>query len=151
MKKILFFAVFIFCFVFGFGQNRIDTAGIGSSGKETIVTTKSIAADSEVFTFAEVMPEFLPKGEFYKFLAQNIRYPIAEKKKKIQGVVYVSFIIEKDGSVSNVQLVKEVLNGPGLSTEAIRVISIMPNWKPGEMNGHPVRVQLVQPVKFVLN
>lgn len=104
---------------------------------------------NDVFTFAERMPEF-PGNGFNKFLQDSLRYPIAEKEAGVQGTVYVSFVIEKDGSVTNVQVVKAVPNAPGLSAEAVRVVSSMPPWKPGMMNGKPVRVSITQPVKFVI-
>ena len=109
----------------------------------------SIARKDEVFTFAEQMPEFPGKG-FHRYLRDSLRYPVAEKEAGIQGTVYVSFIIEKDGSVSNVKVAKAVPNAPGLSAEAVRVVSSMPPWDPGTMNGRPVRIILTQPVKFVI-
>jgi TonB family protein len=106
------------------------------------------AQTEEVFTFAEQMPAF--PGKFSEYLQKNIKYPHAEKEAGIDGTVYITFIVEKDGSISNVHAVKEVPGGPGLTKEAVRVIARMPNWTPGQMNGKPVRVTITQPVKFVL-
>lgn len=101
----------------------------------------------KIFVYAEQMPEFpgLPK-----YLEENLNYPELEQQKRMQGTVYISFVIEKDGKVSNVQVIKSVKEAPGFSDEAVRVISAMPNWTPGKMNDRPVRVRIIQPVKFML-
>lgn len=100
----------------------------------------------------EEMPQF-PGGEtaFFQFLHDSIHYPIIEKEKGLQGTVYVSFVVEKDGSISSIQTVKAVPGAPGLSREAERVIGLMPKWTPGKLNGRIVRVQVTQPIKFVLD
>ncbi len=125
-------------------SQRIVTTQTDSSGK--------IQKDTnEVFTFAEVMPVF-PGGQpaFQKYLQDNITYPSAEKKAGKQGTVYVQFVIEPDGSIANVKVVKGIPDAPGLSQEAIRVISEMPKWTPGEMNGKKVPVVMTQPIRFIL-
>lgn len=108
--------------------------------------------DTNIYRFTEVMPKF-PGGDsaFTKFLTDSLRYPKAEKKHKVQGTVYISFVIEKDGSISHLVVERGVENGPGLSEEAIRVFSSMPKWEPGTINGKPVRTKIVQPVRFMLN
>jgi protein TonB len=103
----------------------------------------------EVFTFAEVMPGF-PGDAFQAYLKNNIKYPVMEKDAGKQGTVYISFVVEKDGSITNVSPAKEVPGAPGLTREAMRVINLMPKWSPGLMNGHPVRIEMKQPVRFVL-
>ncbi|HET6989950.1 MAG TPA: TonB family protein, partial [Bacteroidia bacterium] len=105
----------------------------------------------EVFTYAEVMPEF-PGGssEMVKFIQDNIKYPSVEKESGKTGTVYVQFVVEEDGSLSNIHIVKSVSGAPGFDKEAIRVISIMPKWIPGKMNGKTVRVQIINPVRFQL-
>jgi len=103
----------------------------------------------EAFTFAEVMPE-MPGAGFQAYLKNNIKYPQIEKEAGKMGTVYISFVVEKDGSISNVAPAKEVPGAPGLTKEAVRVISQMPKWTPGQMNGRPVRIQMTQPVRFVL-
>lgn len=97
------------------------------------------------------MPEF-PGGReaFALYLQNSVRYPQEEKMKGMQGTVYVSFIVEKDGSVTNVHAVKEVAGAPGLTEEAERVIREMPKWSPALLNGKPVRMTVTQPIKFVL-
>ena len=109
------------------------------------------AKSNEVMEFyvPEVMPEF-PGGKkaLYKFLSDNIKYPESAKKKKIQGTVWVSFIIEKDGSISHIKVEHGI--SPELDKEAIRVIKSMPRWKPATLRGKPVRIVSLLPVKFSL-
>jgi TonB family protein len=104
-----------------------------------------------VFSYAEVMPEF-PGGQqaMYQFLSSNIIYPETEKEAGVYGNVYVSFVVDVSGKVKNVKLVKGVKGGPGLDKEALRVFNMMPDWKPGLMNGRPVNVQMTIPVKFMI-
>jgi periplasmic protein TonB len=95
-------------------------------------------------------PSF-PGGEKerIRFLQQNINYPPEARKNKIRGTVYVSFIVEADGSISNVRLMKGI--GYGCDEEALRVISSMPRWTAGRQNGIAVRVHMVVPLVFTLN
>jgi TonB family protein len=113
---------------------------------------KEIPRRQDVFQFAEVMPTF-PGGEgsFEKYLADNLKYPEADFQAKKQGTVWVTFTVEKDGSITDVHVTKEVPDAPGLTNEAIRLIAAMPKWTPGKMNGRNVPVMMTQPIKFVLN
>jgi TonB family protein len=113
--------------------------------------SRQLLDSARVYSFAEEMPSY-PGGEqaYVKYLSERTNYPPAEKKAGHQGVVYVSFVVERDGSISDVHAVKEVAGAPGLTQEAIRVISAMPNWIPGTMQGRPVRVTIVQPIRFQL-
>ena len=97
----------------------------------------------DVFNVVEDMPQF-PGGatELFEYLAQNINYP------NIQGRVIVTFVVEKDGSISNAEVVKSV--APSLDAEALRVINAMPNWIPGKQNGKEVRVKYTVPISFHL-
>ncbi|HTL80318.1 MAG TPA: TonB family protein [Bacteroidia bacterium] len=108
-----------------------------------------IQDEKMIYTYAEVMPEF-PGGstELSKYINKNVKYPVAAIDEGIQGKVWIRFVVEKDGSITNVQVVKGT--NPMLDKEALRVISQMPNWKPGRMNGKPVRVQCTQPINFRL-
>jgi TonB family protein len=105
--------------------------------------------DNQPLVKVQQMPKF--KGDMNKYLADSIKYPETEKKAKISGTVYVTFVIERDGSISNVKLLRGVPNGPGLDAEAIRVISAMPKWSPGMQDGHAVRVQFNLPIRFALS
>jgi periplasmic protein TonB len=101
------------------------------------------------FTVVEEMPEF-PGGqvELYKYLGKNINYPEISKSKGAQGKVYVSFVIEKNGSITGVEIMKGVEKN--LDKEAKKVIEKMPNWKPGKQRGQLVRVRFIIPVNFEL-
>ena len=105
--------------------------------------------DTAIVAISEVMPEF-PGGEeaLFAYLSQNINYPTEAKDAKLEGRVYVTFVIEKDGQVSNAKILRDI--GGGCGEEAIRVVKSMPKWKPGTQNGQPVRVQFNLPVSFQL-
>lgn len=104
----------------------------------------------QVYQMVEQQAEF-PGGtsKLMEFLSNNINYPAAAAKKKIQGRVIVSFIVETDGSLSNVTVPRSV--DPDLDKEAIRVVKSMPKWNPGKQQGKPVRVKYMLPVTFRLN
>lgn len=106
--------------------------------------------DKNVSAHIERMPEF-PGGDEarLKFLRDSLKYPIDARLKGIQGRVYVTFVIERDGSISEVKLLKGI--GYGCDEEAIRVVKSMPNWIPGIQDGKPVRVQFNMPLLFKLN
>lgn len=105
--------------------------------------------EDKVYEVADVMPEF-PGGqmELLKFLARNIKYPAESVQKKEEGRVQMGFIINKDGSVSDVRVLKGV--SPALDAEAIRVIKSMPTWTPGKVKGEIVRISYTAPITFKL-
>lgn len=107
------------------------------------------ANTDEVFKVVEVDPEF-PGGveALYKYLAENIKYPVMAKNNKVEGRVYITFVIEKDGNVSDAKVLRSV--NEELDAEALRVINAMPKWKPGMQQGVPVRVQYNIPITFKL-
>jgi len=109
---------------------------------------KSIEDDTP-FVVVEKMPEF-PGGmsALLDFLAKNTRYPQSAAETGIQGTVYLSFVVEKDGNVSNIKTLRGI--GGGCNQEAERVLSLMPKWKPGNQFGKPVRVSFNVPVVFKL-
>jgi len=92
-----------------------------------------------------------PEGEDArsKFIVENIRYPEQAMKNKVQGKVFVSFIVETDGTITNVKIMRGI--GAGCDEEAVRVIKLMPKWKPGEVKGKPVRTNFVIPIRFALD
>lgn len=106
--------------------------------------------EATVFKMAEEMPEF-PGGpeKLLEYLNENQRYPEMARENDIQGRVYVQFVVEPDGSISNVEVIRSI--GGGCDEEAVRLVQNMPKFKPGKMNGYPVRVQYTVPVKFMLN
>jgi periplasmic protein TonB len=102
-----------------------------------------------VFTYVEEMPSF-PKGEtaLLAYLAKYVNYPAEAKTKKLQGVVYLSFIVETDGSLTNIEVKRG--DHPVLNAEAVQVVSNMPNWVPAKHNGKTVRCNMSLPVRFKL-
>jgi len=95
------------------------------------------------------MPEF-PGGDtaLYRFLAENIHYPDSAKTAGIQGRVFITFVVNTDGSISDARVLRGI--GGGCDEEALRVVKSMPNWIPGKQRGKPVRVQYNLPIKFSL-
>ena len=113
------------------------------------VTEVGCVDNDTVYQIVEEMPEFPGGAEaMMKSIAGNIKYPEAAIDKNIEGRVFVSFVIEKDGSVSNVKVLRGI--GGGCDEEAARVISSMPKWKPGKQKGKPVRVSYQIPIMFKL-
>jgi protein TonB len=95
------------------------------------------------------MPSFPGgEGELAKFLQENINYPAIARENNIQGTAALSFVVGKDGTITNVQILKDP--GGGCGKEAIRVVQSMPKWQPGEANGNPVKVKFTLPVRFRL-
>ncbi|MBR3699363.1 MAG: TonB family protein [Bacteroidales bacterium] len=105
--------------------------------------------EAEIFTIVEEMPEF-PGGmnKLAEYLGKNIKYPQMARESGIQGRVFVQFVVEPDGSVSNVAVMRSL--GGGCDEEAIRVVKSMPKWKAGKQRGKPVRVSYILPVNFKL-
>jgi protein TonB len=108
-----------------------------------------IEQQAPVLTIVELMPAFDGGEEaMYKWLSENIKYPQVAKETGIQGTVVVTFVVEKDGGITGVQVLKDI--GGGCGDEAIRVVKAMPKWKSGKQNGVPVRVQFNLPIRFTL-
>ncbi len=103
----------------------------------------------EPFLFVEEMPEF-PGGEraLLNYLSNNVKYPVIAQENGIQGKVYISFVIDENGNINDVILVRGV--DKSLDNEAIRVISSMPKWKPGKQRGESVKVRFNVPITFEL-
>lgn len=105
--------------------------------------------ENKVFDVVEQMPSF-PGGQsaLMQYLANNIKYPVVAQENGVQGRVVVSFVVERDGSITDVQVVRSV--DPSLDREAQRVVKSMPRWIPGKQNGQAVRVKYNVPVSFRL-
>lgn len=103
--------------------------------------------ESPIFTVIEEEPEF-PGGmeALYQFLAANLKWPC--KDCDCFGKVFVTFVIEKDGSISNAKVLRDPCHNYGFGQEALRVVSLMPKWKPGRQRGNPERVQYNLPINF---
>ena len=102
--------------------------------------------ENKVFTVAEQMPSF--KGNVNQWLSQNLTYPAVAAENGIEGRVIVKFVVEKDGRVTDVQVVRSV--DPALDREAVNTVKRMPKWNPGMNNGQPARVWFTLPVNFKL-
>lgn len=104
----------------------------------------------QVFTIVEDQPEF-PGGlqAFYKFVGDNMKYPSQARRMGIEGRVYVQFVVDKDGNVTEVEAVKGI--GAGCDEEAARVLKMSPKFKPGKQRGRPVKVRMVLPIIFKLS
>jgi protein TonB len=137
MKKIVLSLVMLLAVASLSAQNT----GSKSSVKESV--------DEPTFITVEQMPEF-PGGQegLVNYLVENLNYPEKAKAEKITGKVYVSFVVEKDGSISNVKVLRDI--GYGCGEEAVRVVKAMPRWKPGMQRGKNVRVQYTLPLNFQL-
>ena len=117
---------------------------------QTDTVPTQIEEEEAGFILVEKMPEF-PGGQaaLFKFLSENVKYPKEAVKHGIQGRVICQFVVEADGSISNVEVVRS--GGHHLlDQEAVRVISIMPKWNPGTQRGKPIRVKYTIPVNFRL-
>jgi len=112
-------------------------------------SAQSQVSDTDIFVIVETQPAF-PEGDDARleFLRQNMKYPEKAKEEGIQGRVVLQFIVEKDGSLSNVEIVRGV--DPELDAEAIRLVLSMPKWIPGKQRGVDVRVRYTLPVTFRL-
>ena len=142
-------------------KNQSATSQYGEDGKDgVIIISKKKNGDKngkensaepkeEIFVVVEDQPEF-PGGNaaMMEFLSNNINYPAEAKEKGIQGRVIVNYVVEKDGSISEVHIVRGV--DPMLDKEAVRVIESMPDWKPGKQRGKEVRVRYTLPIVFRL-
>lgn len=120
--------------------------------KKDDTPVESIKPDQDVVEKPEIEPVYSENGmeDFFAFIRKNLIYPEDARRKGIQGKVYVEFIVELDGSMSEIQVKRSFY--PSLDQEAIRVISIMPNkWTPGKQNGKNVRVRMTIPIFFKMS
>ena len=134
-----------------------DVKGNDDANGQVLMAKEAIAApeppkheeENKVFEAVEQMPSF-PGGQsaLMKYLSDNVRYPVVAQENGVQGRVVISFIVERDGSITDVRVVRSV--DPSLDKEAQRVVRSMPNWIPGKQNGSAVRVKYNVPVSFRL-
>jgi protein TonB len=142
-------------------QEKVAETNVGTTTQEGTGEDVSVPSDAgtgpveekapEVFTVVEQMPDF-PGGpaEMMKYIQKNIHYPEIEKEANISGKCFVKFVVEMDGSISNVEILKGVPGGPGCDKEAVRVVKSMPKWSAGKQNGRAVRVYYNLPIVFRL-
>ncbi len=134
MKLLKYTIIFVFIFSF-----------INANAQTEVVDT----TDQEIYTYTEVQPVY-PGGDEARlnYLAKNITYPEDAKESGVQGTVYVTYVVEKDGSITNVKVLRGV--SPSLDEVAVNAIKGMPNWKPGFQKGKAVRAQFNMPIRFIL-
>lgn len=115
-----------------------------------VVQEEEEISEEVIFTVVEDQPSY-PGGEEarIRYLQENLRYPQMAREAGIQGTVFVTFVVERDGSVTDVRVLRGI--GGGCDEEAVRVVQNMPRWNPGRQRGQPVRVQFNMPIRFVLN
>jgi len=148
-------------------ENEIVTMSVSSDQAETIpipvnmderasqelkmksANEEAEIMEAEIFTVVEESPHY-PGGDEMriKFLQENIKYPQAARESSLSGLVYITFIIETDGTITDIRVLRGI--GGGCDEEAVRVIKLMPKWTPGKQRGKPVRVQYSMPVLFKL-
>lgn len=121
----------------------ILTAIVNALGQDST----NVTSDSVVFLPVEVQAQFPGGiGEMMKFINKNKKYPKGARGSGIEGNVNLSFIVEKDGSISNIKVLKGL--HPAIDAEAVRVIQIMPKWNPGQQGGRLVKSHFVIPIQF---
>ncbi len=128
-----------------------DESGEVLKAKEVIATepVKPKEEENKVFDVVEQMPSYPGgMGALMQYLSSNIKYPVIAEENGIQGRVICTFVVERDGSITDVKIAKSV--DPSLHKEAMRVVSSMPKWIPGKQNGSAVRVKYTLPVTFRL-
>ncbi|MBQ9416974.1 MAG: energy transducer TonB [Bacteroidales bacterium] len=137
-------------------QNEVDMSSFQRQEEATNIEITPVKIEEEeeedeqvIFQVVEQDPEF-PGGQdaMMKYLATSIKYPQIAKEQSITGRVYVTFVVEKDGSVTGVRVLRDI--GGGCGAEAVRVVKSMPKWTPGKQRGKAVRVQYNLPVNFSL-
>lgn len=135
-------------------QDGIETNEIAAEPPTEVKSVEKaiveLPEDNTPFTTVEVQPSFMGgNSEMYKFLGKNLKYPSAAQRANIQGKVFLSFIVEKDGSITDIETMKGI--GFGCDEEAMRVVKLMPKWIAGKQNGRNVRVKFTIPVFFKLD
>ena len=136
MKKILFTFIAFICLL--------------SAKAQKTDTVKNNDDANKIFVSVEKPPQFPGgMGEFYRFVAKTARYPASAREQNQQGKVILSMIVEKDGSLSNIKVVRGV--SVDIDKEALRVMNLSPKWEPGMENGRAVRAAYSVPISFTLD
>lgn len=159
MRKIITL-LFALSFSFAFGQVKSGKSSVRKTVKAqsgTVSSKKNVAKQNQVSTavaqdddkicdFVEQQPKF--SGNIRTFMAENLVYPPVAVENEIEGMVFVAFVIRKDGSITDVEVVKSV--DPSLDAEAVRIVKLMPKWIPARNNGKAVNSKFKIPVSFRL-
>lgn len=152
MKHLLTSLLVVF-FLAGNAQQKEHKNMEGKADEKAITTTVTPSAnENEIYTVVDEAPEFqggMPK--LYEFIIKNFKYPQKEREAGIQGRVFVRFVIEKDGSIGNTEVLKGVKDASALDDEAVRVVKSLPSWKPGKVAGKAVRTYYNLPISIKLD
>lgn len=123
--------------------------------KDPVIEVVEASADlpeeeaEEVFDIVETDPSFKGGlGEFYKFVGKNLKYPAQARRIGVEGKVFAQFIVDKDGSLSDIKVVRGI--GAGCDEEVLRILNKSPKWNPGKQRGRPVKVRMIFPITFKL-
>ena len=139
MKQKLFLIVGIVFFSFITRAQTVDDSNLGQE-------------DKQVFQVVEQIPEFMGGNDaMMKFISKYLVYPESARENNKQGKVVVKFIVNEDGSISDITTINNPAIGFGLEEAAMNVVRKMPKWKPGRQNGKPVKVYFTLPISFKLN
>lgn len=118
--------------------------------EDDLFVEPKIEDTDKVESIVEKMPSYVGGlEEFYKFVGKNLKYPAQARRMGIEGKVFVHFIVDKDGSLSDIKVVKGI--GAGCDEEVERIIHKSPKWNPGKQRGNPVRVRMMMPITFRLD
>lgn len=147
MKRI-FVIAFVILSVVCLAQDKKGTIKVKELDTVGFELTRSEVVLSEALD-PTTMPSF-PGGnaEMQKFLSKNIQYPAMEAEAGIQGKVYVAFVVDVDGSLTDIKLMRGVKDGPGCDKEAMRLVKMMPKWVPAKKEGKPVKTRINLPINF---
>jgi protein TonB len=128
----------------------VDVEGTGEVIFEEPVEEAKGEDPNKVFLVVEQPPEFEGGLEaMYKFISKNMKYPASARRMNIEGSVFVGFVVDADGKISETSIIKGI--SADCDKEALRVVQMMPKWRPGKQSGRPVRVKFVLPIKFRLD
>jgi len=134
---------------------QVEVSTVTNEGTEEVVFEEPVKQvvveddEDKIFTVVEQQAEF-PGGmeALYKFLNKNIRYPSSARRMGVDGKVYVQFVVDKEGKISDVSIIKSL--SADCDKEAVRLVQLMPPWKPGRQNGRSVKSKFVLPLTFKL-
>ena len=148
MRK-LFFSALVFCAVL---SNAQTPQGEPQDSSRQIVEAPSapVVGETTYELFDLENPPEFPGGEagLMQMIAQNLNYPDSAAESNISGLVVATFVIDKGGAITNIQIIRDI--GYGCGDEVRRILMLLPRWKPGIANGHPVKVRYTLPVRFKL-
>jgi len=135
-KNLLTLLLCVACAAISYGQDK----------RPVSPPVEPVPPETQIFTVVEGQPE--PPFNMSDYISRNMYYPDSAIKHHIQGRVLVQFVVNEDGSISDAKVLKGI--GYGCDEEALRVLKMMPPWKPGKQNGKPVKVYFTQPISFKL-